>query len=105
MKTRQHFANILAETTWNTFYEQVWRIRCEKVNAWEKEEGITSKEKKRKLKGKGKSSIKKKRKANQQLIEERKRKTKEKEERIKKEVRKTINKLVMKGGRPFHYGL
>jgi len=31
-KTRQQFTNIVAETTWNTFYEQVWRIRCEKVN-------------------------------------------------------------------------
>ena len=51
-KTRQQFANTVAKTAWDTFYEQVWRIHCEKVNEWEKKEGITSKMKRRDTKKK-----------------------------------------------------
>jgi hypothetical protein len=102
-KSRQQFIEIVARTAWDTFYEQVWRIRCEKVNEWEKNEGITGRIKRRK--GKERKAPSKKRKTNQQLIEERKEKAKEKENQIRKEVQKTILELVMKGRRPFHYGL
>src|SRR6185436_10932595 len=101
-KTRQQFANTVAKTAWDIFYKQVWRIRCEKVNKWEKKEGITSKMKWRDTK---KKNPNKKGKANQQMIEEEKRQAKEKKERIKEEARKTMLELVMGGGRPFHYGL
>src|SRR6185436_7147236 len=63
-KTRQQFANTVAKMAWDTFYEQVWRIRCEKVNEWEKKERITSKMKKEK----GIKNSRKKRKANQQEV-------------------------------------
>src|ERR1043165_6503270 len=51
-KASQQFVGIVAKTAWDTFYEQVWRIRCEKVNEWEKKEGITSKMKRRDTKKK-----------------------------------------------------
>jgi len=102
-KSRQQFMKIVARMAWDTFYEQVWRIRCEKVNEWEKNEGITGKIKRRK---KEKKEVpRKKGKPNQQIIEERKKKAKEKESQIGKEVQKTILELVMKGRRPFHYRL
>jgi hypothetical protein len=62
--------NIVAKTAWDTFYEQVWRIRCEKVNKWEKKEGITGKMKKEA--GGEKKNKKEKRKVNQQKLEEKK---------------------------------
>ena len=45
-KARQQFVSTVAKTVWDTFYEQVQRVRCEKVNSWEKREGITGKMKK-----------------------------------------------------------
>jgi hypothetical protein len=102
-KSKQQFADVVSRTAWDTFYEQVWRIRCEKIIKWEKEEGITSKMKKETQKKKKNSG--KKKKASQQEIEEKKMKVKEKEKRIGEEARKTMLGLVMKGRRPFHYGL
>ena len=100
-KARQRFVGIVAKTAWDTFYEQVWRIRCEKVNEWEKKERITSKMKREK---RIKNSSKK-RKANQQEVQKRKEQAKEKQKRIEGEVRKTMIGLVVEGRRPFHYGL
>ena len=102
-KSRQQFVNVVAVTAWDTFYEQVWRIRCEKINEWEKKVGITGKVK-RKKEGKLKE-LRKKGKTNQQRIEEKKERLKEKEKQVEKEVTKTILGLVMEGRRPFHYGL
>ena len=103
MKSRQQFVNVIAVTAWDTFYEQVWRIRCEKINEWERKVEITGKLKR------GKEEKRKeqcrKGKANQQRIEERKERLKEKEEQIGKEAMKTMLGLVMEGRRPFHYGL
>ena len=76
-KSKQQFASVISRTAWDTFYEQVWRIRCKKIIEQEKKEGITCKMKKRTIK-KRKNAAKKK-KANQQEIEERKIKVKEKE--------------------------
>ena len=30
-KSKQQFADVVSRTAWDTFYEQVWRIRCEKI--------------------------------------------------------------------------
>ena len=76
LKSRQQFANIVARTAWDTFYKQVWRIRCEKINKWEKEIGITSRVKREPQKKKNNSNREKK--ANQQEVAERKNKAKEK---------------------------
>src|SRR6185436_1549185 len=46
-KSRQQFINVVVRTAWDTFYEQVWRIRCEKIIEWEKEREVTSKTKKK----------------------------------------------------------
>jgi hypothetical protein len=101
-KARQQFIETVAKTAWDMFYEQVWRIRCEKINEWEKKEGITTKMKKKEVK---KENPKKKGKANQQKIEEEKKQAKEKKDRINEEFRKTMLGLVVEGRRPFHYGL
>ena len=92
----------MAKTAWDTFYEQVWRIRCEKVNSWEKKEGISGKMKRD---GRKKINTNKREKKKQQELEEEKKRVREKKERIKEEARKTMLGLVMGGGRPFHYGL
>jgi hypothetical protein len=102
-KSRQQFMKVVARTAWDTFYEQVWRIRCEKVNEWEKNKGITGRIKRRK--GKEKEAPKKKGKPNQQTIEEKRQKAKEKEKQVRKETQKTILGLIIEGRRPFHYGL
>ena len=102
-KSRQQFINVVVRTAWDTFYEQVWRIRCEKIIEWEKEREVTSKTKK-KIDNKKRDPNKRK-KASQQEVEEKKEKIKEKENRIREEVRKTMLRLVVKGERPFHYGL
>jgi hypothetical protein len=47
-RSRQQFANTVAITAWDTFYEQVWRICCEKIIEWEKKVGITGKSKRKK---------------------------------------------------------
>src|SRR6185295_5627792 len=92
-KSRQQFVNVVAITAWDTFYEQVWRIRCEKINEWERKIGITSRIKRRREEKQTKPN--KKEKANQQRIEERKEKIKEKEKQVEKEVTKTMLGLVM----------
>ena len=102
-KSRQHFINVVTWTAWDTFYKQVWRIRCEKIIEWEKREEITGKTKRKSYNKK--KNPNEKRKACQQEIEEKKKKAKEKEKRIEEEVRKTILGLVVEGKRPFHYGL
>ena len=101
-KSRRRFLNTVAETAWNTFYEQVWRIRCRKVVEWERKEGITGRIKRE---GQKKEDRKKKRKASQQELEEKKKQAREKEKQIEGEARKTMLGLVMEGRRPFHYGL
>src|ERR1043165_619794 len=97
----QKCIDIVTRTVWNTFYDQVWRTRCERIQEWEKRINITSKMKKgvrtsEKLeKRKGKSKQTKK--------EEKEKKIK-KPNRMKKEAWKTINMLVTEGARPFWYG-
>jgi signal transduction histidine kinase len=101
-KARQRFIETVAKIAWDTFYEQVWRIQCEKINEWEKKEGITTKMKKKEVK---KKNSEKKEKANQQKIEEERNRAKEKKNRINEEIRKTMLGLVIEGRRPFHYRL
>ena len=47
-KAKQQFVNAVAITAQDTFYEQVWRICCEKIIEWEKKIGITDKIKRKK---------------------------------------------------------
>ena len=75
-RSRQQFANTVAITAWDTFYEQVWRIRCEKIIEWEKKVGITGKMKKKKD-GKLKEP-RKREKTNQERIERKKEEIREK---------------------------
>jgi hypothetical protein len=102
-KSRQQFVNAVAITAWDTFYEQVWRIRCEKIIEWEKKVGITGKTKKKKD-GKLKEP-RKREKTNQERIERKKEEIREKGKQVEKEVTKTMLGLVMEGRRPFYYGL
>src|ERR1043165_3092996 len=74
-KARQQFVSTVAKTAWDTFYEQVWRVRCEKVNSWEKREGITGKMKRDRRK---KTNSRKKGKMKQQELEEEKKRLNEK---------------------------
>jgi len=102
VKARQQFMSTVAKTAWDTFYEQVWRIRCDKVNRWEKKEGITDKMKRE---GRKKIDVSKKKEKKQQDLEEEKKRLREKKRKIKEEARKTMLGLVIEGRRPFHYGL
>ena len=102
-KSKQQFANIVSRTAQDTFYKQVWRIKCEKIIKWEKEKGITSKMKKETQKKKKNSG--KKKKASQQKIEKKKMKVKEKEKRIGEEAKKTMLGLVIEERKPFYYEL
>ena len=38
--------DIVTRTVQNTFYDQIWRVQCRKIQEWEKENNITSKMKK-----------------------------------------------------------
>src|SRR5260364_41032 len=80
-KSRKKFVSTVLRTAWNTFYEQVWRIRCGKVNEWEKEKKITGKMKRR-IKERKKPVAD--RRPNQQWREEKRRQLEEKEECVKK---------------------
>jgi ribonuclease HI len=102
-RSRQQFANTVAITAWDTFYEQVWRIRCEKIIEWEEKIGITGRIKRKK--GGNLKESKKQGKTDQKRKEEKKEEIREKGKQIEKEVTKTMLGLVMKGRRPFHYGL
>ena len=42
----QKCLDIVTRTVWNTFYDQVWRVHCEKIQDWEKKTNITNKMKK-----------------------------------------------------------
>jgi hypothetical protein len=97
----QKCIDIVTRTVWNTFYDQVWRVRCDKIQAWEKKTNITNKMKKgARARGKSKEKIKKDKQAKEEVKEQ---KT-EKANQMKKEALKTINMLVTEGGRPFWYG-
>ena len=85
-------------TIWNTFYDQVWRVRCEKIQAWEKENNITNRMKKG---TRARKKAKKRTKKDKQAKEEEKERKTEKADQVKKEALKTINMLVTEGGRPF----
>src|SRR5260364_137037 len=98
----EKFIRTLARTAWNTFYEQVWRIRCEKVNEWEEDQGITNKMKRRVL---APRNTRPQKNGSQQNKEEKKKREEEKEIRVKEEVMKTVKVLVIEGGRSFYYGL
>jgi hypothetical protein len=97
----QRCIGIITRTVWNTFYDQVWRVRCGKVQEWEKKMNITSKMKKgARIRKKSEKRIKK----DEWTKEEEKEKKIEKINRMKKEAKKTIDMLVTEGGRPFWYG-
>jgi len=97
----QKCINIVTRTVWNTFYDQVWRVRCEKVQEWERKVNITGKMKKG---ARTKRRSGKKTKRNKRTKEEEKEKKAEKINRMKKEAWKSIDMLVTEGGRPFWYG-
>jgi len=94
---------VVARTAWDTFYEQVWRIRCEKIIEWEKKIGITGKSKRKK--DERLKEPRKQGKANQEKVERKKEEIREKGKQVEKEVTKTMLGLVMEGRRPFYYGL
>ena len=43
----KNFVYILVNTTWNSFYENIWKKWCEAVIVWEKELGISLKSKRK----------------------------------------------------------
>ena len=43
----KNFVCILVNTAWNSFYENIWKKRCEAVIVWEKELGISLKSKRK----------------------------------------------------------
>ena len=44
----KEFITTLARTAWNSFFENIWKKRCELVSNWEKLVGISSADKKKK---------------------------------------------------------
>ena len=45
-KETKEFLALVINTAWNSFYEDIWKRRCEAFVLWEKELGIDTKEKK-----------------------------------------------------------
>ena len=97
----QKCIDIVSRTVWNTFYDQVWRIQCGKVQEWEKKTNITGRMKKG-----ARANVKRREKKDKgKLVKEvEKEKKAEKTSQMKKEAWKTIDVLVMEGERPFWYG-
>jgi hypothetical protein len=97
----QKCIDIATRTVWNTFYDQVWRVRCERVQEWEKSSNITNRMKKGE---RGEKRLKGKKTESRISKEDEKEKKTEKEKRMKNEALKTIDMLVTEGRRPFWYG-
>ena len=97
----QKCIDVVTRTVWNTFYDQVWRIRCERVQEWEKETNITGR-----MKRGACASVKEKgKKDKNKLVKELEReKRAERSNQMKKEAWKTIDMLITEGGRSFWYG-
>jgi hypothetical protein len=84
------------EHFWNCFYERLWKFRCEVLIDWEKENNISTKEKrlKKKRRKKEKASVDKENSNSTDIAKETR---KEKEIRIQKEATNKVDNWVKFG--------
>ncbi len=83
------------ELFWSCFYKRLWKFRCEVMIEWEKQNNITTKEKKGK-------KIRAKRKENKENItpsNEVRESKKEKETRIQKDASSRVDRWIRSGGK------
>jgi hypothetical protein len=110
LKEAKEFITIWINAAWNGFFENIWKKRCEAVIDWEKANGISSADKKRKVNNPRSDTIRNVKKlVDNRVLEKnqgcvKKEKKKEEEEKIQSSWFGSVRDYIGKKIRPFFYG-